>query len=349
MYSRKVYILCPEDKHPVGGVKQIYRLAFNLNKNGIKTYILHGTKGFKINWFSLNVSIKYFPFLFLKIKSLEKKQTVKNKFTFFLKKLFIDKSLPEKNAIIIYPEVYKKEVYNFLPNDYIIFNQNCYYTFIQFNMLSADKYNQYSNKNLKGILTVSNDSYDYLKRAFPNTTVERIKLGINKLFKYNPDKEKIISFMPRKLKEDINQIYHILCNNPHFKDWKWQPIDNCTEGEVANILQKSAIFLSFNYNEGFGLPPVEAMACGCYVIGYAGNAGNEYFLEEFSTKIPDRNVIEFINKLEEIVIKFNKNPLSLINSGKDASIYVNKTYNLEHEEQSTINAVNKIFKNEIPI
>ncbi len=350
MSSKKIYILCPEDKHPVGGVKQLYRLAFTLNKNGIETYIVHGTKGFKINWFNLNVPIKYFPFLFLKIKSLEKKQSLKNKVKFFLGTLLMDKSLPEKNAIIIYPEVYKKDVYNFLPNDYIIFNQNCYYTFIQFNMLSTDKNNQYSNKNLKGILTVSNDSYNYLKKTFPNTIVERISLGINKTFAYNKSKEKIIAFMPRKLKEDINQIYHILCNNPHFKNWEWQPINNCSEKEVAQILQKSAIFLSFNYNEGFGLPPVEAMACGCYVIGYAGNAGNEYFSDEFSTKIPDRNIIEFVDKLEEIVIKFNENPLSLIDLGKKASLYVQEKYNLEEEENSTLIAINNILKyNEIPL
>lgn len=351
MTKNKIYIVCPEAKNPNGGVKQLYKLCEILNNNNFDASIIHENKGFKLNWFNNNVKFTYFPYLFHKLKTITqpKRKKTKHRIKSFFKELFMDKSLPNLNDIIIYPEIYGPNINLITNNKFIIYNQNCYYTFNLYPFLKQLKTHSYSNSNFLGILTVSTNCVEYLKLAFPEKKIEPICLGLNPLFSFENDKEKIIAFMPRKLKEDFNQIYHILSNNPHLKDWKWQPIDNCTEEEVAKVLQKSAIFLSFNYNEGFGLPPVEAMACGCYVIGYAGNAGKEYFLSEFSSVIPDRNIIEYTEVLLEKVITFNKNPLSLINLGKQASSYVHKTYNLEHEKHSTLTAINNILKNEIPI
>lgn len=349
MTKTKIYVFCPEIKVPTGGVKQLYKLAELLSNENYDVFLTHGKKNFKNNWFSTKVKFAYYPYLFYKIYKLTRKDRKKYIFKDFFKELFMDKLLPEPDSIIIYPEIWGDKIHTLTPNKYIVYNQNCYYTFNLFPFLKNNTEHSYSNANFLGFLTVSQDSKEYLNLAFPNQKTERICLGINPSFSFNSNKEKIIAFMPRKLKEDFNQIYHILVNNPHFKDWKWQPIDNCTEEEVAVILQKSAFFLSFNYNEGFGLPPVEAMACGCYVIGYAGNAGKEYFLKEFSTLIPDRNIIEFTKSILERVIMFNENPLSLINLGREASIYVHKTYNLEHEKQSTLKAVNNILTNEISI
>ena len=50
-----------------------------------------------------------------------------------------------------------------------------------------------------------------------------------------------------------------------------------SEAAVADILRESQVFLSFGHPEGFGLPPAEALACGCLVIGYHGGGGREYF------------------------------------------------------------------------
>lgn len=350
MMQMKIYIVCPEIKAPTGGIKQLYKLGEILQKNNFDVAILHGKRGFKNTWFHCDVKVKYYPFLFFKINKLIRKKKFKYIFKDFFQLLFMKKSLPEQDVILIYPEIYGPQLHTITNNKYIIYNQNCYYTFNLFPFLENLQPNTYNNINFIGFLTVSKDSETYLNRAFPDKNTQRIQLGINPVFSFNDKKEKIIAFMPRKLKEDFNQIYHLLTNNPHLKDWRWQPIDNCTEEEVAEILQKSAVFLSLNYNEGFGLPPVEAMTCGCYVIGYAGNAGSEYLLKEFSTKIPDRNILEFVNKLEEVVIRFNENSLSLISLGKKASLYVQEKYNPEEEENSTLTAINNILKkNEISL
>jgi len=40
----------------------------------------------------------------------------------------------------------------------------------------------------------------------------------------------------------------------------------CSDSDLANILRDSDLFISTSWSEGFGLPPLEAMACGCSVI-----------------------------------------------------------------------------------
>lgn len=46
--------------------------------------------------------------------------------------------------------------------------------------------------------------------------------------------------------------------------------------DIAGVYRKSDIFISTSWQEGFGLPPLEAMACGCAVICSDAGGINEY-------------------------------------------------------------------------
>ena len=50
-----------------------------------------------------------------------------------------------------------------------------------------------------------------------------------------------------------------------------------SEAEVARDPSGVTVFLSLNKAEGFGLPPAEAIACGCRVVGFHGMAAREFF------------------------------------------------------------------------
>ena len=108
------------------------------------------------------------------------------------------------------------------------------------------------------------------------------------------------------------------------------------EQQVAQCMKQSAIFLSFNINEGFGMPPAEAMACGCIVVGYTGQGGNEIFNSEFSYPIPDRNVQEYVKTLEKVIKAFNVNPELFVEKGKKASEFILTNYSMTVEEQDII-------------
>ncbi len=42
--------------------------------------------------------------------------------------------------------------------------------------------------------------------------------------------------------------------------------------------EKNDIYLSFGYPEGFALPLLEAMGCGCAVIGFTGRGGDIHMI-----------------------------------------------------------------------
>ncbi|OIH83329.1 hypothetical protein BLJ79_14605 [Arthrobacter sp. UCD-GKA] len=56
---------------------------------------------------------------------------------------------------------------------------------------------------------------------------------------------------------------------------------------MGDILRRSSIFMSLSDRDGFGLPPAEAMATGCFVVGYAGGGGNEFFDAAYSRQVSD--------------------------------------------------------------
>ena len=69
--------------------------------------------------------------------------------------------------------------------------------------------------------------------------------------------------------------------------------------DIAHYMNISHIFVSTSWWEGFGLPPLEAMACGCAVLLTNAGGVNEY-------AIPNENCLMYEpKKQEELVEKLN--------------------------------------------
>ena len=77
-----------------------------------------------------------------------------------------------------------------------------------------------------------------------------------------------ICYMPRKMPDAIERVRGRLMESE--PSVPWVPIDGLPESAVASILHRHSIFFSTQNREGFGLPAVEAMACGCLPVGYSG-------------------------------------------------------------------------------
>ncbi|MEZ5840197.1 MAG: glycosyltransferase [Hyphomicrobiales bacterium] len=52
-----------------------------------------------------------------------------------------------------------------------------------------------------------------------------------------------------------------------------------SEAEMIAAYQSADIFLALGFPEGFALPPLEAMACGAAVVGFAGGGGLEHMVD----------------------------------------------------------------------
>jgi glycosyltransferase involved in cell wall biosynthesis len=349
MNKTKIYFICPRSKKPIGGIKQIYRQVDILNENGFNAVILHKKTKYRCTWFKNNTKVESNFSLFNKIEFyLDKKKKSKIKKTFKLLALKYNSLLSKKiesDSIIVFPEV-MATIINLIEPDLkkVIYNQNCYLTFHGSHQHISTNQNPYITQNTIATIVVSEDSKEYIKFAFPNINLYRLRLGINDNFSYRSSKKKQVAFMPRKAEDDINQVISLLKQRNTLKNWEFIAIDNKSEIEVATIMKESYIYLSFSQTEGFGLPPAEAMACGCIVIGYTGRGGKEYFKDDLTYEISDRDIIGFTSKIEEIANSFNLNESAFIKKGEKASEYILNEYNLENEKNDIISIWNDIFK-----
>lgn len=120
-----------------------------------------------------------------------------------------------------------------------------------------------------------------------------------------------IAYMPRKLGIQAERVVRALGRRPGLAEVPVVVIENMTNAERDRVLNESLIFLAFSNMEGFGLPPAEAMAAGCLVIGYTGVGANEFFTAETGFVIEQNDTPEMLAKVEEVVMAYRRDPAPL--------------------------------------
>lgn len=138
-----------------------------------------------------------------------------------------------------------------------------------------------------------------------------------------------IAYMPRKRRDEAEIILKCLKNAPELATWRFVQIENFSSEELDQTLNESLIFLAFSHMEGFGLPPAEAMAAGCIVIGYTGVGGDEYFTTRYGCPIQDCDMVSFISTVRTIVAEYEKNPAQLDETRQKAARYIHTEYNAQ--------------------
>jgi glycosyltransferase involved in cell wall biosynthesis len=75
-----------------------------------------------------------------------------------------------------------------------------------------------------------------------------------------------------------------------------------SERAMAGFYQQADIFMALGFPEGFALPPLEAMACGCAVIGFSGGGGGEHMKHgETALVVPDGDVAALSGALRQVL------------------------------------------------
>lgn len=137
-----------------------------------------------------------------------------------------------------------------------------------------DKHKSYFDLGYNKVITCSQFCSEYVQEHMniPATTITN---GID-LSLFQPDGTKRIPMrvlaMSRKNPKDLETIKTLLKNS----DYDIRVVDGLTQSELIKEYQSADIFVATGYPEGFSLPPLEAMACGCVVIGFTGGAGREF-------------------------------------------------------------------------
>lgn len=113
-----------------------------------------------------------------------------------------------------------------------------------------------------------------------------------------------------KFKEKINNIYivsHDDLSEFDLSDSKYKVIVPKSDREISEIMNRSHIFISTSWWEGFGLPPLEALACGNSLLISRSGGVNEYAVEgKNCLMFEPKNQKELFEKLEVLINEESK-------------------------------------------
>ena len=254
----------PDVDRPLGGVKQIHRLAECIQRSGRQATLIQDSDAFHPGWFTSDLPTIAF------------RDWVKRRDSGVLD--------PATDVVIV-PETFANVVFGYagkLP--IVLFNQNGSYSF---GLNTTPQYwkpssvlDVYHDQRIIHVLCVSRSDHDLLIQGFglKPESVSCVRNGLEVDYcRPQGSKSRQMAVMPRKNERDVAVVRALLRQRPWMDQWEWVEIAGQSHDAVIDQFQRSALFLSFGHPEGFGLPVAEAMACGCAVVGYSGLGGRELF------------------------------------------------------------------------
>lgn len=300
-----VFIPCPDVDRPTGGVQKIYDHVNILNEAGIESFVVHERSPYRAGWFENDTAITYGAVTL------------------------------RRGDLLAVPEIYGDYLAKVAPGvPRISLNQNAYYTFLR--VSNHDRHPYETSPDLLGVVVVSENNRQIVSRLFPHLDVRRIHLAINSQVFYCPEgpRDKVVSYMPRRRTEEIEFVLKMAA--PALSGWKLCAIDAMSQIEVGAALRRSALFLSFSLREGLPMPPMEAMASGCYVIGFDGFGGREYFDSRFTSRVEDGDLVAFVDVLQEWLMSWSAEESA--RRGVEASSYILGHYSRVRERADVLEA-----------
>lgn len=299
-----VYYLAPVTTGIFGGIRNLYRHVDNLNAVGISAAVVHPRPGRRCSWFVNDTRVMSAAEVIL---------------------------TPED--LLVIPECYGPGL-GAVPDGarVVIFNQGAYITFDHVPFEATRAGAPYAGlPGLVGLLAVSQDNAALLRYTFPDLPVGIARPVIDPAL-FHPSTEppaRRIAHLTHRRPEEREQLRHMMRARGLFERWQEAPIVGRSESETAAIMRGSAIFLSFSHREGFGLPPAEAMASGCFVVGYPGLGGREYFEPPECAPVPDGDLLAFARAVEAACAAHDDDPETFRKSGLAASERILARYSVD--------------------
>lgn len=313
-----IYYFCFDNSKPTGGNKIAYRHVELLNELGIEASIVHRNSGFYYSQFIHKPPSVGLAELRLRPSDL----------------FVLPEDLgPALNTIA--PGIKK-----------VIFNQNAYNSFRGYNISEA-LFPPYLSPEYVATLVVSEDNQKYLEFAFPGLQCFRLHISFRQdLFCCTQldRKQKQLCFMTRKNAGDVAQVIGQLRARNNLDQWRFVAIENASEDEVASIMADSALFLTFGHPEGISLSNMEAMSCGCLVIGYSGMGCREYFDAGYCREVPFGDITKFVKVVEEVASVFEEDRTSFDVAVGRSINYVRSTFSPTQERSDLLMAFQSILK-----
>ncbi|GAA3110307.1 glycosyltransferase [Streptosporangium carneum] len=322
--------LCPDLSRPSGGIRAIYRHVDTLTAAGFDAAVLHRRKGFSCSWFEHRT-----PVVSAETAGLH------------------------RGDVLVLPE-YAAPALGTLPEGLrlVVFNQNAYNTFALSPFDEVPRGAPYAGvPALEAVLAVSEPNVAYLRFAYPDLWIERVRNVVDPALFHPGDaggagdtegtegtegtvRARRIALMPRRRAGDLAQVLHLLRARGALDGWEVVPIHGRSEAETAALLRSCAVFFSLSHQEGFGMPPAEAMASGCYVVGFTGVAGQEFFDPAFCSPVPEGDVLAFAQTAERVLAE---GPAALAGRARAAGDHIRARYGPDQQREDLVGFFGKVL------
>lgn len=308
---RTVWVLTPDWDKPSGGVRKLYRTVEVLLGAGVRSAVVHARDGFRCTWFAHDVPVTAAA-----------------------------RVAAEPGDLLVVPEVHERAVGR-LPAGIgqVMFNQNVFHTVESLVADPAATTAAYAgNPDLRGVLTVSDHNRDALVGMFPGLHVGRVNWALDAAVWHPPAAApgRRLAYMSRRRAGAAREVLALLGARGALAGWELVRIEGRSEAEVADLLRSCPVFLSFSEREGLGLPPLEALASGCHVVGFDGFAGREFFGAPQAVLVEDGDVLGMAAAAEAVLREVAADPAAAWARGREAAAAVVERYGADREREDLL-------------
>jgi len=328
----RIFFVLPEVDEPIGGNHVTMSFAAILKDEGLDVAILYSSKDYYYPFFE-NHSI---PTVFVpnhskvSLRQRTRKLVQRPKLTSFVatRKGKNSQVSIGQDDVVIFPEFNYKHERRRIPNGrHVLLCQGFGPLFSGAIDLGPERETAYGR--LTATIAISEICAEAV-RIYTGTDPSIVPISLDsRRYRYHEDKQKKIVFMPRRRRQELTGIVSLLASEPALKNYEFVALDRVSASTVDQVLSESLIFLSGSQQDGFGLPPAEAMAMGCLAIGYAGVGGEEFFTETVGFPVPEDNTVAFYRTIIDVVEQYETDPSSLNRKRKLASETILSRYTKE--------------------
>ncbi len=335
-----IYYLHPytDIKIPIGGILKIIDHVMLFKENGIPAALVYFTdqmfeKKTLLNEKPVNISLPWAHTEFQSRPMIQLMTQLKSE------------------DIIVIPEI-RPRLIEFFPTDKgkkVCFVQNWHK--IVPKKYGLNRHETYKSLGYHSVLTCGDFLTDYVQgkvkdyhggnHSAGEIPIYTINNSINHSIFFrdkNKRKQNRVIMLARKGKKYIQKIMIKAKSLPYTFYVVEQSI---SQKELAEEFKKSDIYIHTGFPEGLPLPPLEAQACGCLVIGFTGGGGRENMIQEKTSLVSrDGDVNDVVRNLKLLL---NDEPLK--EKLREAGYQNSLTHNRENEKQKLLNAFNTINRN----
>jgi len=278
----RICYFSPDFPQPSGGVKTLYRHVHRLRESGFDATIVHQKQGFRASWHPYDV-----PVIWLQ-----------------------DRPQFSSTDVLVFPEVMADAVRQ---------SQQLGDRRVVIALSWAPAYNRlqpgerWQDLGINHVLAKSRTVQRILKWQMGIDVTIIPEFVDPRLYHVESEsKDPQVAYMTRKDRSGEWLQGVLTGKGAPFSEFAWQPLRNLDEASYAAHLRRSAIFLPTTLQEAMHVSILEAMACGCLVIGYTGIGGKEYMIGagegQNAILVENGDLHALGHALEETMVALHRNP-----------------------------------------